>query len=135
MHHDAGNGDVRHFEFLAVGDIDPRREVSETLLRALDQIVGPIIVYSSFEASVLRAVAAFLPDLSERLLAVVDRLCDLLPIIRSHVSHPEFFGSYSIKAIAPALGRVDEFSTAGVFGIERSRYHSGAVKGGGRVMA
>lgn len=103
LHHDDGAGNVRHVEFLADGGVDPRWEFAETLLQAVEGGAGPIIVYSSFEASVLRDLAGFLPALSGRLLAVVDRLCDLLPIIRSHVSHPEFFGSYSIKAVAPAL--------------------------------
>jgi predicted RecB family nuclease len=51
----------------------------------------------------LTNLAGFLPDLSERLLALIDRICDLLPILRTHVTHPEFLGSYSIKAVAPAL--------------------------------
>ena len=34
---------------------------------------------------------------------VIDQIIDLLPILKSHVSHPEFLGSYSIKAVAPAL--------------------------------
>ena len=34
---------------------------------------------------------------------MLDRLFDLLPILRSHVSCPEFLGSYSIKVVAPAL--------------------------------
>lgn len=103
LHHDDGAGDVGHFEFLAAGDVDPRREFAETLLQALDETACPIIVYSPFEATVLRDLAWHVPDLSARLLAVVDRLHDLLPLIRSHVTHPEFLGSYSIKAVAPAL--------------------------------
>jgi len=31
------------------------------------------------------------------------RLVDLLPIVRSHVYHPDFGGSFSLKAVAPAL--------------------------------
>ena len=69
----------------------------------LDRASGPIIVYSPFEASVLNDLAAFLPDLSGSLLAVIDRVCDLLPIVRTHVAHPGFLGSYSIKVVAPAL--------------------------------
>ena len=34
MHHDDGAGEVRHFEFLADGDVDPRREFATTLLKA-----------------------------------------------------------------------------------------------------
>lgn len=103
MHHDDGAGEVRHFEFLADGDVDPRREFTETLLKATACLSGPIIVYSGFEANVLRSLAGFLPNLSDRLLVVIDRIIDLLPILRSYVSHPEFLGSYSIKAVAPAL--------------------------------
>jgi predicted RecB family nuclease len=103
VHHDDGAGEVRHFEFLANGGADPRREFAETLLEAINRTTGPIVVYSPFEATVLRALAAFLADLSGPLFAVMDRMADLLPIIRSHVSHPEFLGSNSIKVVAPAL--------------------------------
>ena len=61
MHHDDGAGEVRHFEFLADGDVDPRREFTETLLKATACLSGPIIVYSGFEASVLRSLAGFCP--------------------------------------------------------------------------
>jgi predicted RecB family nuclease len=103
IHHDDGAGQVRHFEFLADGDADPRRDFAETLIEAINRTTGPVIVYSPFEAAVLRALTVFLPDLSGPLLAVIDRMIDLLPIIRTHVTHPEFLGSYSIKAVAPAL--------------------------------
>src|SRR5208282_279776 len=103
MHQDDGAGNIRHFEFLAAGGVDPRREFAETLIEAISQTTGPIIVYSPFEATVLRVLAAFLPDLSGSLFAAIDRMVDLLPIIRSHVTHPEFLGSNSIKVVAPAL--------------------------------
>ncbi len=87
----------------ASGEVDPRREFAETLIEAISRTAGPIVVYSPFEATVLRALAAVLPDLSGRLFAAIDRMADLLPIIRSHVTHPEFLGSNSIKVVAPAL--------------------------------
>ncbi len=102
-HHDDGHQHVEHFEFLADGDRDPRRQFAETLLAMIDPLPGPIIVYSSFEASVLRKLASHLPDLSQRLLALKNRLQDLLPIVRSHVVASPFPGSFSIKAVAPAL--------------------------------
>jgi hypothetical protein len=64
IHHDDGSGEVRHFEFLADGGVDPRREFAETLLDAIEDDAGPILVYSPFEASVLRDLAGFAPDLS-----------------------------------------------------------------------
>jgi predicted RecB family nuclease len=103
LHRDDGAGGVGHSEFLAVGEVDPRREFAETLIEATGRMTGPIVVYSPFEASVLRDLAGILPDLSGPLLAVIDRMVDLLPIIRRHVNHPQFLGSNSIKVVAPAL--------------------------------
>ena len=103
IHYDDGVGGVHHFEFLADGHVDPRREFAEALLQAIDCTSGPIIVYSPFEAGVLHDLAAFLPDLSGPLRKVINRICDLLPIVRAHVAHPSFLGSYSIKTVAPAL--------------------------------
>ena len=39
----------------------------------------------------------------QTLLAVAGKLVDLLPIVRDHVYHPGFGGSFSMKAVAPAL--------------------------------
>jgi predicted RecB family nuclease len=108
LHYDDGRGAVSHAEFLAAGDIDPRWEFAETLLRECGRIAGPIVVYSGFEAAVLRDLAGTFSGLSPQLVATVNRLRDLLPIIKSFVSHPAFLGSYSIKSAAPAL--VQDFS-------------------------
>jgi predicted RecB family nuclease len=103
IHYDDGQSDVRHSEFLAEGDSDPRRDFAQKLIVAIGRTSGPIIAYSPFEAGVLHDLAALYPDLSLPLLAVFDRICDLLPIVRTHVAHPAFLGSYSIKVVAPAL--------------------------------
>jgi predicted RecB family nuclease len=103
LHYDDGTGKIRHFEFLSDGNVDPRREFAETLLQATDSTSGPIIVYSPFEAGVLRDLAGHLLELSSRLLALIDRIRDLLPVVRTHIAHPNLLGSYSIKAVAPVL--------------------------------
>jgi predicted RecB family nuclease len=103
MHYDDGAREVRHFEFLADGDVDPRRDFAKTLIQAIGHTTEPIVVYSPFEASFLRDLARLFPDFYGPLFAMIDRMLDLLPIVRTHVAHPEFLGSYSIKAVAPAL--------------------------------
>jgi hypothetical protein len=103
LHHDDGSGDLAHSEFLAEGTADPRREFTETLLAALEGLRGPILVWSSFEASVIRDMARLFPDLGERLHAVLGHIVDLLPICRDHVYDPAFRGSYSIKSVLPAV--------------------------------
>lgn len=32
-----------------------------------------------------------------------DKVEDLLPVVRNHVYHPEFHGSFSLKSVVPAL--------------------------------
>jgi hypothetical protein len=36
-------------------------------------------------------------------LALCDRLFDLLAVVKTHCYHPDFHGSYSLKAVLPAL--------------------------------
>ncbi|MEE8435469.1 MAG: DUF2779 domain-containing protein, partial [bacterium] len=51
----------------------------------------------------LKTIAAAYPDLAPGLEQVMGRFVDLLPIVRKHVYHPDFQGSFSIKSVAPAL--------------------------------
>ena len=48
-------------------------------------------------------LAAVLPDLRTRLEALVPRLFDLAAVVRANFYHPDFDGSFSIKAVLPAL--------------------------------
>jgi len=90
------------YEFLATDASDPRREFISSLCRVLGDN-GSIVVYSSFESKRLSDLAAWLPEYAERINAIQARLFDLLPVVREHVYHPAFAGSYSIKSVLPAL--------------------------------
>ena len=96
-------GGLQHREFLAAGDEDPRRRFAETLISALEEVAGPVLVYSAYEQTQLRTLAFHFPDLAPALEAIVGRLRDLLPVIRSSVYFPAFAFSNSIKSVAPAL--------------------------------
>jgi predicted RecB family nuclease len=91
-----------HYEFLATDASDPRREFIATLCAALGNS-GSILVYSAFESQRLSELAAWLPEFSVRIKKIQRRLWDLLPVIRKHIYHPKFAGSYSIKNVLPAL--------------------------------
>jgi hypothetical protein len=92
-----------HFEFLANDTSDPRRAFISTLCDALGDS-GSIVVYSQqFESQRLSELAACLPEFAGRIKTIQDRLCDLLRIVRDHVYHPAFGGSYSLKSVLPAL--------------------------------
>ncbi len=60
-------------------------------------------MYSSFESQRLSDLAVWLPEHAEGINAIQARLFDLLPVVREHVYHPAFAGSYSIKSVLPAL--------------------------------
>lgn len=92
-----------HHEFLAVGRDDRRCEFI-TCLRAVLGQNGTIIVYSqSFELARLNELASWLPEFAEPIKHIQSRVFDLLPVIRNHVYHPAFAGSYSLKSVLPAL--------------------------------
>jgi predicted RecB family nuclease len=92
-----------HFEFLATDTSDPRPAFISALCDALGDR-GSIVVYSQqFESQRLLDLAAWLPEFSSRIAKIQRRLWDLLPVIRNHVYHPAFAGSYSLKSVLPAL--------------------------------
>ena len=103
LHTAGASGPLAHREFLADGERDPRRAFAETLVAALAGDTAPVIVYSPFESTQLGRLAARFPDLAPALTRIRGRLLDLLPVVRSHVYHPGFAFSFSIKAVAPAL--------------------------------
>ena len=97
------NGELIHEDFLYDGSDDPREQFTRSLLKAL-AARGSIVVYSSYEATCIRALADALPDLSSDLMALLEgRIVDLLALVRNHCYHPEFHGSFSIKSVLPAL--------------------------------
>jgi predicted RecB family nuclease len=96
-------GQLEHHEFLAADANDARREFTTSLSRALGES-GSIAVYNAaFESGRLSELAAWLPEFADQIKEIQARLWDLLPVIRNHVYHPAFGGSYSLKAALPAL--------------------------------
>ena len=92
-----------HFEFLAIDRSDPRQAFISGLCDVLGD-GGSIVVYSQqFESQRLLDLAGWLPKFSGRIGKIQRRLWDLLPVIRDHVYHPAFGGSYSLKSVLPAL--------------------------------
>jgi len=103
LHVHTDDGTLQHLEFLADGDCDPRRAFAETLIEALAPFDTPIVVYSSYEQTRLKELAATFADLRKPLDAIIGRLVDLLPIVRNAVYCPDAGFSNSIKAVGPAL--------------------------------
>ncbi len=93
---------TEHHEFLATDANDPRRQFISSLCAALGES-GSIVVYSSFESQRISDLASWFPEFTNRIGAIQARLFDLLPVVREHVYHPAFAGSYSVKSVLPAL--------------------------------
>jgi len=56
-----------------------------------------------FEKTTLNAISALCPDLADRIQGLVERLWDLCACVRLGFYHPGLKGSFSIKAVLPAL--------------------------------
>lgn len=93
----------KHYEFLAMDSADPRSSFLSSLCDALGEH-GNIVVYNQqFESQRLWELADWFPEYRDRIRGIQGRLWDLLPVVRNHVYHPAFAGSYSLKAVLPAF--------------------------------
>ena len=104
------DGGLRHAEFLHTDNTDPRRAFARSLLATLGADSGhaddsPIVVYTSYEKNILDDLARDLPEFAAPIAAVQARLVDLHRLVSTHVQHPGFHGSYSLKYVLPALVR------------------------------
>lgn len=98
------DGPVEHYEFLGTPPADPRPDFIESLLAALGEY-GSIIVWNqAFENTRLREIARDFPEYAARIDSLFERVADLMvPFRRKHFYTPDMNGSYSLKAVLPAL--------------------------------
>lgn len=101
-HIESETGEIIHHEYLSSGIEDPREELVERLLESLGE-AGTICVYSTFEHAVLDALAERYPRRKTAIGAVQKRLWDFCEVLQTHYYHPDFNGSYSLKAVLPAI--------------------------------
>ena len=117
LHTLAANGDLLHNEFLDVGGQDPSQALAVSLIEHCGGRDGAIFAYNAgFEKSRIQELANRFADLSAALLAINNRIQDLLPIARARYYHPSQRGSWSIKAVLPAV--VPELHHADLVGVQ-----------------
>ncbi|MEW5773234.1 MAG: DUF2779 domain-containing protein [Thermodesulfobacteriota bacterium] len=102
-------GQMRHEEFLDLSGDNPSRPLLENLLAVLGD-AGPVLHYSAYEKTMLNTLRAMHPDLAPAIDRVLARLNDLLPLVREHYYHPAMKGSWSIKAVLPAVAPELDYS-------------------------
>ncbi len=111
-HVEDASGTLRHHEWLAQGPGDPRPALAEALVQALRDAKTIVAYNAPFELGCIQDLRATVPELDAPLQRAQRRMVDLLPIVRNHVYHPAFGGSFSLKRVVPAL--VPELSYDGL---------------------
>ena len=102
VHKLSKSGALTESAFLDLSGNDPSRKLAEALIAACGER-GPIFVYNaSFEMSRIRELADRYPRLKQPLLAIKDRIVDLLRVAEQRYYHPSQQGSWSIKKMLPA---------------------------------
>lgn len=98
------DGTLEHKAFLGDENEDPREPLVKQMLTDITP-TGSIIAYNqSFEIGRIKDLALFAPQYAKALLALNDRFSDLIvPFREKGYYHPDFNGSFSIKAVLPAL--------------------------------
>jgi hypothetical protein len=96
-------GSISETPFLDLSGSDPSERCARALVEACGRH-GPVYVYNqSFEKRILKELADRVPSSAKELMAIHERVVDLLPIARSFYYHPSQQGSWSIKRVLPAL--------------------------------
>ena len=102
-HIETTDGAITHQMFLDLTGNDPSRGFAESLIAMLSKS-RPIVVYNqAFEKGIMSALAIRFPDLAGELHQAIDCVVDLLPLANEHYYHPSMKGSWSIKAVLPAI--------------------------------
>ncbi len=78
------------------------RSLAERMIECLGDS-GPVLMYTTYERTVINGLIELFPDLEESLTNIVNRLWDLHPLVKTHYYHPNMLGSWSIKAVLPCI--------------------------------
>lgn len=103
-------GTWRETGWIAARGEDPRPACAEALLAACAGAATVLAYNAGFERACLGHLAAAVPARAVELRALSARLADLLPVVRDHVYDPAFGGSFSLKAVLPALAGGDGYA-------------------------
>jgi hypothetical protein len=101
-HEARGDGTYSHVGYLAEGPHDARPGLARAMLEASAD-AERVVMYTPFERTRIRSLQQAVPDLAADLKMLEAKLIDLHPVIRDHVYHPDFLGSFSLKYVLHPL--------------------------------
>ena len=103
LHRLGRTGKLELQSFIDLSGNDPSRAFAESLIAACGER-GPVFVYNAgFETARIRELADRFPRFKRSLLAINERIVDLLRVAEQHYYHPSQQGSWSIKKVLPAV--------------------------------
>jgi hypothetical protein len=97
------DGGLEHVEWLADGPEDSRATMAQALMETLENVDAVLAYNAPFKKKCLGAIADAAPEQAAQFQAISSKLKDLLPLVRDHVYHQDFLGSFSLKSVLPAL--------------------------------
>lgn len=103
IHRLSRTGKLQHSAFLDLSGNDPSKSFAEALIASCGTN-GPVFVYNAgFETARIKELAERFPRLKNQLLAINERVVDLLRVAERRYYHPSQRGSWSIKKVLPAI--------------------------------
>ncbi len=104
LHIQDENNKVKHFDFLARREKDPRPELLDRLGKEIGQTGSVIVFNKTFEIGVLKKLAEDFPEYESFIKNTINRIIDLAePFKNFDYYNPIQKGSYSLKAVLPAI--------------------------------
>lgn len=114
VHYLSINGQLTQKWFIDLTGNDPSEAFAKELIAACGDS-GPVFVYNAgFEAARIRELSDRFPSLKIALLAINERIVDLLPIAKQRYYHPSQKGSWSIKKVLPSIAPIRHDELEGV---------------------
>ena len=95
---------IKHFEYLAEPNIDPRRHLIERLITEIPKGACVMAYNMSFERGVLSKLMALYPEHKVDISSIIDNMIDLMEPFKNKAYYSwQMMGSYSLKAVLPVL--------------------------------
>ncbi|PQJ81490.1 DUF2779 domain-containing protein [Polaribacter glomeratus] len=99
------NSEPQHYEFLGNGKDDPREGLIIQMINDLNHYNndGKILMYSSFEKTMIKGLIRDFPKYTEELERIIERLVDLGVIFRKYLKTEATQSTWSLKTVLPTF--------------------------------
>ncbi len=105
LHHlENESAELKHYEYLAPANTDPRKELIEKLLDEIPENACVLAYKKSFETTILNYLKGWFPEYSDQIENIINNLRDsAIPFQRKDIYRWEMEGSHSLKDVLPVI--------------------------------